>query len=69
MAGIDTTALAPSGPDRVERMAAAYAAANPTYNVTVNAGMGTDGTSVGQTIVQLLKQYERNNGAVWTAAS
>jgi hypothetical protein len=69
LAGIDTTALAPSGPDRVERMAAAYAAANPTYNVTVNAGMGTDGTSVGQTIVQLLKQYERNNGAVWTAAS
>ena len=40
----------------------------PTYNVTVNAGMGTDGSSVGQTIVQLLKQYERNNGAVWVSS-
>ena len=69
LAGINTAEVVPAGPDRVERMAAAYAAANPTYNVTVNAGMGTDGATVGQTIVQLLKQYERNNGAVWTAAS
>lgn len=40
----------------------------PTYNVTVNAGIGTDGAAVGQTVVQLLKQYERNNGSVWVSA-
>jgi hypothetical protein len=39
-----------------------------TYNVTVNAGLGTDGATVGQTVVQILKQYERNNGAVWVSA-
>jgi hypothetical protein len=50
------------------RIRALAASPNSTYNVTVNAGMGTDGTTVGQTIVQLLKQYERNNGAVWQSA-
>jgi len=40
----------------------------PTYNVTVNAGIGTDGASVGQSVVQVLKEYERNNGAVWVSA-
>jgi hypothetical protein len=38
-----------------------------TYNVTVNAGLGTDGSNVGKTVVQILKQYERNNGAVWVS--
>jgi hypothetical protein len=38
-----------------------------TYNVTVNAGIGTDGANVGRNLVQILKQYERNNGAVWQA--
>lgn len=42
--------------------------AGPTYNVTVNAGMGTNGTSVAQEIINTVKAYERNNGAVWTAA-
>jgi hypothetical protein len=31
-------------------------------NVTVNAGMGTDGRAVGDEIVRVLKQYERLNG-------
>ncbi len=33
-------------------------------NITVNAGFGADGTQIGAQIVQLLKQYERNNGAI-----
>ena len=31
-------------------------------NITVNAGMGTDGQMVGNEIVRVLKQYERLNG-------
>jgi len=35
-----------------------------TINLTVNAGMGTDGRQVGRQIVEALKQYERSNGPV-----
>jgi hypothetical protein len=43
------------------------AAGNPTYttvNVTVNAGMGTDGQQVAREIVDLLVDYERLNGYI-----
>jgi hypothetical protein len=33
-------------------------------NVTVNAGMGTDGAQVGEQIVSALRAYERRNGAL-----
>jgi hypothetical protein len=39
-----------------------------TINVTVNAGMSTDGAEVGRQIVDALKQYERRNGPVYVAA-
>lgn len=45
----------------------AYAAKQATYNVTINAGLGTNGTSVGQEIVTAIKQYERASGNVWVA--
>jgi hypothetical protein len=35
-----------------------------TINLTVNAGMGTNGAEVGRQIVDALKQYERRNGPV-----
>jgi hypothetical protein len=35
---------------------------NTEINITVNAGMGTDGRAVGDDIVKALKQYERLNG-------
>jgi phage-related protein len=37
-------------------------------NLTVNAGMGTQGAEVGRQIVDALKAYERRNGAVYVAA-
>jgi hypothetical protein len=37
--------------------------------INVNAGMGTDGKSVAQAIVDEIKRYERANGAVWTPAT
>lgn len=39
-----------------------------SINLTVNAGMGTNGAEVGRQIVDALKQYERRNGAVYVAA-
>gem|GEM_PF-4358503 len=36
-----------------------------TYNVTVNAGMGTDGAEVGREVVDAIRSYERFNGAGW----
>ena len=37
-------------------------------NLTVNAGMGTQGAEVGRQIVDALKAYERRNGSVYVAA-
>lgn len=42
--------------DRLDRMA------GTEINITVNAGIGTDGQMVGNEIVRVLKQYERLNG-------
>jgi hypothetical protein len=39
-----------------------------TYNITVNAGMGTNGAQVGEQIVNLIKRYERVSGPVFASA-
>jgi hypothetical protein len=48
--------------DRMGRMG------STTINLTVNAGMGTQGAEVGRQIVDALKAYERRNGSVYVAA-
>ena len=35
------------------------------YNLTVNAGLGTDPDDLGRTIVESIKRYEKRNGAVF----
>ena len=35
-----------------------------TINLTVNAGMGADGTQIGSQILSFLKQWERTNGSL-----
>lgn len=39
-----------------------------SINVTVNAGIGTDGTRVGQLIVDEIKKFERSSGPVFARA-
>jgi TP901 family phage tail tape measure protein len=39
-----------------------------TYNITVNAGMGTNGAEVGREIVAAIKRYERSSGKVFVSA-
>jgi hypothetical protein len=41
--------------------------ASTVINVTVNAGVGTDGIAVGRSLVKVLKDYERINGTSWRA--
>jgi hypothetical protein len=35
------------------------------FNITVNAGMGTDGAAVGNKVIETIKAYERRNGSGW----
>ena len=39
-----------------------------SFNITVNAGMGTDGADVGRKVVDAIKSYERSNGSAWRAS-
>lgn len=39
-----------------------------TYNITVNAGVGTNGSQVGEQIVNLIRKYERTSGPVFARA-
>jgi ElaB/YqjD/DUF883 family membrane-anchored ribosome-binding protein len=39
-----------------------------TYNITVNAGMGTNGAQVGREIVDAIKKFERTSGPVFASA-
>jgi hypothetical protein len=39
--------------------------ASSTYNIVINAGLGTDPDDLGRTIVESIKRYEKRNGAVF----
>jgi phage-related protein len=39
-----------------------------TYNITVNAGVGTNGAQVGEQIVNAIRKYERTSGPVFARA-
>jgi len=63
---VDTSALdAITGSGSVTGIAPT---ASTTINLTVNAGMGTDGAAVGKVIVDSIKKYERTSGKVFVAA-
>jgi hypothetical protein len=47
-----------------ERVLPPGAGGGAVFNITVNAGMGADGHSIGRAIVQELQKYERANGAL-----
>jgi hypothetical protein len=44
------------------------APSSSVINVTVNAGVGTDGAGVGKQIVDLIQKYERTSGKVYARA-
>lgn len=56
-----------AGPEAVVPLGKSGMTGN-TYNITVNAGMGTDGSRVGEQIVRAIKRYERQSGPVFASA-
>jgi hypothetical protein len=54
---------------RKDSMGQSFLTTKAGITINVNAGMGTDGKSVAQAIVDEIKRYERANGAVWTPAT
>lgn len=54
--------LGEKGPEAIIPLGRSQGLGSTEINITVNAGMGTDGQMVGNQIVQALKQYERVNG-------
>jgi len=57
-----------SGPEAVVPLNGRNAGMGATINLTVNAGMGADGASIGREIVDIIKRYERVSGPVFASA-
>ena len=57
-----------SGPEAVIPLNGNNAPTGATINLTVNAGMGADGTQIGREIVDMIKRYERVSGPVFKSA-
>jgi hypothetical protein len=57
-----------AGPEAVIPLSKMGAAGGNTYNITVNAGIGTNGSQVGREIVDAIKRYERTSGPVFASA-
>jgi hypothetical protein len=56
-----------AGPEAIIPLSKANRMGN-TYNITVNAGMGTNGAQLGAEIVSAIKRYERTSGPVFAKA-
>jgi phage-related protein len=52
----------------LDRLSSMMGKSGATYNLTINAGMGADGASIGEQIVTFIKSYERTNGRVFASA-
>jgi TP901 family phage tail tape measure protein len=57
-----------AGPEAVIPLSGRNAPTGTVYNITVNAGMGTNGAQVGRDIVDAIKKYERASGPVFASA-
>jgi hypothetical protein len=57
-----------AGPEAVIPLSSRNSGTGATINVTVNAGMGANGTNIGRDIVDAIKKYERTSGPVFKSA-
>jgi len=64
--GATNAIIGEAGPEAVIPLSGANSAGlGSTYNITVNAGIGTDGAVVGRQIVDAIRKYERSSGQVF----
>ncbi len=55
-----------AGPEAIIPLSAmANMGGGNNYNITVNAGMGANGTQIGGQIIEAIKKYEKSNGSRW----
>lgn len=57
-----------AGPEAVVPLSKMGGSQGNTYNINVNAGMGTNGAQVGREIVDAIKKYERVSGPIFMSA-
>jgi hypothetical protein len=57
-----------AGPEAIIPLNKAGGALGNTFNITVNAGVGTDGAAVGRVIVDAIKKFEKTSGPVFASA-
>jgi len=58
-----------AGPEAVIPLSGANSAGmGATYNIVVNAGIGTSGSQVGREIVDAIKKFEKTSGPVFASA-
>jgi hypothetical protein len=57
-----------AGPEAVVPLSGRNAGMGNTINITVNAGMGTNGAQVGREIVDAIKKFEKTSGPVFASA-
>jgi flagellar biosynthesis regulator FlaF len=57
-----------AGPEAVVPLSGRNSGMGKTINLTVNAGMGADGTQIGREIVEAIKKYERSSGPIFASA-
>jgi TP901 family phage tail tape measure protein len=57
-----------AGPEAVVPLSGRNAGMGNTYNITINAGMGTNGAQVGREIVDAIKKFEKTSGPVFASA-
>jgi len=69
--GRQDVTIGEAGPEAVIPLSGANSARGAlgsTINITVNAGMGTDGHLVGRQIVDAIKRFEKQSGPVFASA-
>jgi hypothetical protein len=54
-----------AGPEAVIPLTGKNGGMGSTYNISVNAGIGTNGAQVGRDIVEAIRKYERSSGQVF----
>jgi hypothetical protein len=57
-----------AGPEAIIPLNKAGGVLGNTFNITVNAGVGTDGAAVGRVIVDAIKKFEKTSGPVFASA-
>jgi hypothetical protein len=57
-----------AGPEAVVPLSGRNSGMGNTYNINVNAGMGTSGAQVGKEIVDAIKRFEKTSGPVFASA-